>query len=582
MAPHFPDSETPGVSDPKGVSRIHATVSAAWLVFLVFAISMLFSLGGTLSLAAASLGVWGAAASLLRWQNQRILTKQPENLPGFYLIGQWIRLAAAGLVLGLVWIFFLPGPLAAESIGLVQSKGILWILLAVGGYFFIVQTRVAAVGPGAETESSRGVAWLLLLVFGAVMTGAGLLGAIYLERQAASAAGVLILCVLAILLLELMLRGLFFWFAPRRLRENGPLVSESLLLCWIVPGSGVSREFLSRFEELTGTRLREIHAFRFLGRAIVPAVLLVLGLLWLSTSVTLVPMGHRGVRSVAGHFSKFPLEPGLHFSLPFPFGKIESVDTGKIRQESVGFASDLLLPVLWNEMHLEGEENFLLSDGDEMLTINMPVFYKVSDPVAFLLGANKPEEALRGLAQRQLLLAMTGRPVFALMSDERATVMNAVWQRLQNACNRLGLGVEIVFVGLKDMHPPVQVAEAYQAVSAAEDEQMAFIERALAYRVDQLAGAREDAFRVKHIAGLRALERQLAVAAEVSVLRALALEDKAAEQADQSSAELLRFRLWQETLATALRGKEKFLLPPNGNPELFLDYRSDGRTPSFP
>jgi regulator of protease activity HflC (stomatin/prohibitin superfamily) len=555
-----------------------APLLTAWLAFTLLGLFMIFAMGGTLALAAASMGLWGLGVNLLRWHQDRLRTQKPEGLPRFFLVAQWVRLLGIAVLPGLLWLFFLPGPLAAESATLVQTFGVLWLLLGLAGYYFVFQLK-AVDDPGPFVHQAG---WLILLTAGSLVAGVGLFAALYLEREAATIAGRILLFFLALLLLETSLRSLFFWFSPRRLRERGPLVCDSLLLRWFLPGSEVRRELLTRFEELTGVRLAEVHALRFLGKSVLPGILIVVFLLWGSTAVTVIPLGHEGVRSLAGKFSSAAAGPGLHFFWPWPLGKIEIIDTGRVRQISVGFATDLLGPVLWNEKHLEGEENFLLGDGDEMLTINLPVLYSIRDPAAFLLGSPDIENALRGLAQRELSRAMTGLPVFELMSEKRAALMDAVHLGVQKECDFLGLGVEILFVGLKDMHPPVQVADAYQAVSAAEDEQEAYVQRALAFRVDQLAGAVEDSFRLRQLAGLSAGQRRLAMEGEVGVLRALALEDAVASASGERAAGLLRFRLWQETLARILPGKEKFLIPPALRNSLIFDYRADGGSTLMP
>ena len=64
-------------------------------------------------------------------------------------------------------------------------------------------------------------------------------------------------------------------------------------------------------------------------------------------------------------------------------------------------------------------------------------------------------------------------------------------RRMQERADELKLGAKIIFVGLQDVHPPVKVAAAYEAVVGARQKREANILAAQAHavRTNALAGA---------------------------------------------------------------------------------------------
>ena len=280
-----------------------------------------------------------------------------------------------------------------------------------------------------------------------------------------------------------------------------------------------------------------------------------------------MPLGSTGIRQHLGVFSTSELGPGLHLSLPRPLGNILVVNTGKVREVAVGYENDLLGPVLWNERHFEGEENFLVGEGDEVLTVNMPVLYRIAEPRNFLLNARDTDKALRSLAEKELLRVISGRSLFDLIGPQREAIAEEVRVSLRGRVAELGLGLEILFVGLKDMHPPVQVSDAYQMVASAEEQRLIFIENARATAVSRLGLARESSHRFQVMADRDANLTTLFAEGEATSFRALA-------EADRADDGLFRDRLYYEALASTLSGQEKIILPPGGKTSIMIDHRN--------
>jgi len=227
-------------------------------------------------------------------------------------------------------------------------------------------------------------------------------------------------------------------------------------------------------------------------------LILLAGLLltWAMTCVHEVTAGQLGVRTRLGRFESEVLTPGLHLSLPWPFGGVRTVATGEMHEVVLGFGSDPGKPILWERPHYVDEELSLVGGGDDFLSISVPILYRISDPRAYLLSAADPDLLLRDLAKRSLLHLTLGRPAAEIMTDSRESLRSTMHRDLQAELDRRQSGLQVCDVYFRDIHPPVAVAPAFQEVVSAIEEKEAVIHGGEEYRLEQLPMAQGDARRI--------------------------------------------------------------------------------------
>ncbi|BET65720.1 hypothetical protein ASA1KI_06380 [Opitutales bacterium ASA1] len=304
--------------------------------------------------------------------------------------------------------------------------------------------------------------------------------------------------------------------ASRRAVSACPVGSATAVL--LLGGGSPAARLADLVREASGLELRGSWLARFARRALEPlALLLVLGC-WSSTTVAIVPVDAQGVRVVWGRFGSEPLQPGLHWIPPWPIGGVRIVPHARIQEFALGFERDLGGAVLWTEVHFSGESNLLVGDGEEVLTFNVPVHYDLPDVVAAERASADPGRMLASLAQRELLLATASRDGFDIMTTDRGAVSREIADGLQRAADDLGLGARVRFLGLKDIHPPVEVAGAFQEVTSAREQGRMMLDLAAANRVTTLADAAGEAMRVRRQSEAGAAERVAAVAGEAAIL----------------------------------------------------------------
>jgi Cu+-exporting ATPase len=301
--------------------------------------------------------------------------------------------------------------------------------------------------------------------------------------------------------------------------------------------------------------------------------------------------------------------PGLHFLLPPPWDSVTKFTPDRVRVAEIGFRSkadaqrDGGRAVEWTSQHREGlidrvEEESLVFTGDEnLLELNAVIHYSVRraepDLTRFLFAVRHPDEVVKVLAEGVLREMAAKREFWKILTTERAEMEKEATELLQDRADGYELGVEIRAVALQDVHPPLQVVNAFHDVSSAYKDKERMRKEADAYFGQQIIGAAgKEAVEVlaRDEAGVsdalwRDLRPILSGEAETEILKAKATQaertNRASGEADSfrkrqsahaQSPELAELRLYLDTVQATLANKDKLILDPAaaGRRQLFL------------
>jgi len=117
------------------------------------------------------------------------------------------------------------------------------------------------------------------------------------------------------------------------------------------------------------------------------------------------------------------------------------------------------------------------------------VKYRIADLGAYNTAYREPRLILKTLAEREMNRYFVTRDIDTLLSSGRAEIGRLIRQRLQAEVDRRKLGLEVVFVGLQTIHPPMEqeVAAKFQEQIDAQQEKQSAINRARKEAVATLA-----------------------------------------------------------------------------------------------
>jgi len=321
--------------------------------------------------------------------------------------------------------------------------------------------------------------------------------------------GLLIAALLALLALEHAARSLGQLYRMRGKPPGTPYASSLLQrlsspAAWFAPVTDT-------LDYQFGLQLTRSRNLTLISRAVFPFIALQLALLYLLSCFVFLGPGEQGLRERLGRPVRAdqPLRSGLHLKWPWPFERILRFPSLRVQRMRIGVrADDGHDPdvILWTEPHFRMEHRWLVpaevdAAADEegrgvpvsLLSIYMVVDYRISDLHRYAYQFSDAAQTLKQLAERSLMREVSARDLDELLSHGRRETAAAVHRRLQTAVEDLELGVEIEFVGLADIHPPMEVAEAFQSVVGAFEQRQSTVLTAEAYRNRRLPEARAEA-----------------------------------------------------------------------------------------
>ncbi|MCD6352533.1 MAG: FtsH protease activity modulator HflK [Armatimonadetes bacterium] len=291
-------------------------------------------------------------------------------------------------------------------------------------------------------------------------------------------------------------------------------------------------------------------------------VLLLAG--WLLGGVFRVQPGQEALVQVFGRLVA-RVGPGLHYVPPWPLGHATVVPTGLLRVVEIGFrtstARSLPQPVIyeWNTQHRGGaytkvpEEATMLTGDFNFLDVTAVVQYRVRDPVRFYLRTRDGAALMRALALKAVQAAINATPLAEALTTGRPHIEAGVAREAQAMADRYGLGVEVLRAALQDVHPPIEVVDAFREVSSAAEKKQQRINEAQAYAAEQTRLAQGQATKMVEDARAYAAKRTLRAAGEAWRFVQRARAFRTGPQAE-------RLRLWLQAAEDALGPPAKFLL----------------------
>lgn len=343
------------------------------------------------------------------------------------------------------------------------------------------------------------------------------------------------------------------------------LVAESLFAA-----SNPLLSALEMLESRSGVSVRSSYVLGYIRRAVPGVATGMVLIFWLLTSLVSIQPEEVGVLTRLGRLPANPrLNPGLHLKLPWPIDRVRVVPAERVQTLVIGHESTEALPyILWDKRHVKQEYKLVLDEGRELVSLDAHVYYRIRDPVEYVVNLQNPEAALESYAYRALMREIVETDLDRVLAVERATFPEKLRQALQRELDASETGVEVIRVALRGIHPPVDVARAYQSVVSAQVERITLATRAHAERAEGLPNA--EAEKDTEIKAARAF-----AATRLGDARGEASRFRAVEAAYSASPHEYRERIWRETMERGVADKRLYLM--DGQKQAAREYWVDLR-----
>jgi len=303
-------------------------------------------------------------------------------------------------------------------------------------------------------------------------------------------------------------------YRPQSRRIADRPVYESRFLALFGQPRGFFASLADMVDYQFGFQISERRLYRFLGRAVLPFLLIQIVTLFLLTAIVHVGPREKGLGESWGSAEPVVLEPGIHLMKPWPATWVSHIPTESIQQITVGTewkatdaesGSDLKL---WLER--AGGRDLVLAAGKRgggdvsaeprtrpaavnLGVVGITVHFRVSDAQTFFKAHHQPVALLRHVSRRALSGFLLSRDFSELLRDDISGVDDELERLIEDGVAKHDLGIEIVFVGIERLEPPPSVAPAFRDVLNAREERRQLLVAAEQFAIEELAAAAAEA-----------------------------------------------------------------------------------------
>lgn len=451
---------------------------------------------------------------------------------------RWVLPGSAILVIALLivqalvsWNWSLLVPVSAgEWQTLSSPELVIWFMAGAAFLCFLLSRYAIGMARQPEWQMLRaGAAYLMGLTLGAAAIVAAL-GAMLLSDQAAPwvvpehllAYGLRYLMLA--LAVEFVLNLVLDFYRPRQPDEEPRPAFDSRLLGLFTEPGGIARSIADAINYQFGFEVSSTWFYKLIERSAVPLVGFGALMLMAATCFVFVGQEQEVVVERFGKRQEPTLGPGLHLKLPWPVDRAYRVSTGRYDSMRIGKESEQEDKskkelILWTNQHSQEPHLLVLVatpklaefidraaatrpatslPGDaaavegtaaatgrpadtsqavpvSQLRVSMTLEYQVREPYHWLTTYADPRKMLEALANREIVRYFASVDVAGALGKERERIERDLRQAIQAETERADLGVNIVYLGLQGVHPPVEAAEAFQEVIGAEQRKAATV-----------------------------------------------------------------------------------------------------------
>ncbi|MDQ1186421.1 FtsH protease activity modulator HflK [Agrobacterium larrymoorei] len=278
----------------------------------------------------------------------------------------------------------------------------------------------------------------------------------------------------------------------------------------------------------------------FNGGVVAIIVLVILAFIGIQSIYTVQP-DERGVELRFGKPKNEVSMPGLHYH----FWPIETVEIVKVTEQQQNIGARATSSSAATGVMLTGDQN--------IVNVQFSVLYTVSDPKSYLFNVDTPAETLQQVSESAMREVVGRRPAQDIFRDNRQAIAADVRSIIQATMDSYGAGISINAVAIEDAAPPREVADAFDEVQRAEQDEDRFVQEANQYANQKLGAARGQAAQIVEEAN--AYKSRVVNESQGEAQRFISIYDQY-----RTAPEVTRERMFIETMEQVLKGSNKIII----------------------
>jgi membrane protease subunit HflK len=216
------------------------------------------------------------------------------------------------------------------------------------------------------------------------------------------------------------------------------------------------------------------------GKSWAPVIaVVVVGAFLLLSSIHLIEPREQGVVKTLGSYSRV-LDPGLHFTLPFPLESVDKEDVQGVRAVNIPASNQRA------KLILTGDQN--------LVDLSYTVRWNIKDLADFKFELADPIETVNEVAEAAMRASVAEKTLDETFTGQgRAEIQQRVRMRMQASLDAYGAGIDVLGVEIAKADPPGEVVDAFRDVSVAEQNADAARNEARGYAQQTLSRAEGEA-----------------------------------------------------------------------------------------
>lgn len=322
------------------------------------------------------------------------------------------------------------------------------------------------------------------------------------------------------------------------------------------------KSLLDTLEKHTGISLKSLWSIKYVTEILPSAILVLLAVLLVASCVYKVEPYEKAAVYRFGSLEETSVKgAGLHFKLPWPIEKAEIYEVDRVQNMTIGYESNDTMDNMWTESHSVEEYKLLTGNGNELVSVNIKLIYKIDDLYTYLTVSSNPEAILSSKAYEFMMNKTNSTDLDTILSVDRTGLSKELLSALNEFTKEYKVGLSVEEVIIESIHPPVELSGVYQSVVSADVKKTTTITNAEAEAEKLILNAEKEAETVV----VKAKENQ---STKVSDATKEMTVYKAALEEYRKRPAAFKLSKYVDTYEKVIAGNKVYVFSPNIDSEL--------------
>lgn len=224
-------------------------------------------------------------------------------------------------------------------------------------------------------------------------------------------------------------------------------------------------------------------------------VFVILILIYIFSGIYSISTYEVGVLQRFGKIIDSSVMPGIHYTFPWPIGRIAKVPIKKVHRIIFEhFSENSTMAKTFRD--LTGLDSCCITGDNNAVNLMCVLQYTIAQPADYLFRVNNSEQALKNMAVSTIIHTLASMPVDEVLTYGKLRIENTIKRDLQKRLDAIETGFSITFVELREVRPPGIVQSYFDDVINAQIDKKKYVTTAESYRNEQILKANAQANRM--------------------------------------------------------------------------------------